>query len=65
MVMDELQALTLVCGYDVPHIYTLELDLDGLSVLHLQSNLDWVLFVAYNRRRPEGARGPGLYERCA
>lgn len=62
---DELQPLTLVCGYDAPHIYILELDLSGLSVLHLQPNLDWALFVAYNRGKLEGARGTSLYERCA
>ena len=62
---DELQPLTLVCGYDAPHIYTLELNLDGLNVLYLQPNLDWALFVAYNRGRLEGARGSDLYERCA
>ena len=62
---DELQPLTLVCGYGAPHIYTLELNLDGLNVLHLQPNLEWALFVAYNRGRLEGARGTDLYERCA
>ena len=62
---DELQPLPLVCGYGAPHIYTLELNLDGLNVLHLQPNLEWALFVAYNRGRLEGARGTDLYERCA
>ena len=63
--MDELQPLTFVYGYDVPHIYTLELGLGGPSALHLQPTLERALFVAYNCGKLGDVRGSGLYEGCA
>lgn len=62
---DELQPLTLVCGYEHARIYTIDLDLDGLDVLSLTPDLEWAFFVAYNRGKLEGVRGTALYERFA
>jgi len=45
------QPRTLICGKDCPHpvMYALELDLSGLRLLRLSADLDWALFVAFNR----------------
>jgi len=45
------QPRTLICGRDCAHptMYALELDLAGLRLLRLSADLDWALFVAFNR----------------
>lgn len=58
---DRLQPLTLVCNASAPHLYELELDLTGLSVLHLDADIDWALFIAYNRGKLEGCKNTQLY----
>jgi len=45
------QPRTLICGRDAaaPTLYTVEVDLSGLRLLRLSTNIDWALFVAFNR----------------
>lgn len=45
------QPETLICDNDSPHLYTCELDLTDLSVHAFADNLDWAMFVAWNRNR--------------
>ena len=60
-----LQPLTLVCAEDKPKFYTVELDLTGLRVLHVDISLDWAMLIAYFRKEMESAKGTGLYEHYA
>lgn len=45
------QPSTLICNYSHSLLYTLELDDSNLQTVELPLNLDWALFVAYNRGR--------------
>ncbi|MCR4579488.1 MAG: DUF3990 domain-containing protein [Treponema sp.] len=50
------QPSTLICNYSDSILYTLELDDSNLKTVELPLNLDWALFVAYNRGKiPESA----------
>lgn len=60
-----LQPLTLVCAESKPVLYTVELDLTGLKVLHLDIDLDWAMLIAYYRREMELAAGTPVYEKYA
>ena len=60
-----LQPLTLVCTEDKPKFYTLEFDLSGLKVLHVDISLDWAMLIAYYRKEMESAKGTPIYERFA
>lgn len=59
------QPLTLVCGYGSATLYTLDFDMRQLSSVGFEADLEWALFVAYNRGALGDARGTSLYERCA
>lgn len=45
------QPLTLICSGISPRLYAFDVDLDGLSVYRFDPDVDWALFVAYNRNR--------------
>ena len=57
------QPQTLICEAEVPVLYTLDLNLDGLKVLRFEPNEDWALFVAFNRGKLEAYRDKPFYER--
>ena len=59
------QPRTLICGRDAskPTLYTLEFDETGLRLLQLQTNIDWALFVAFNRRLMKDYRTTRFYAR--
>lgn len=59
---EESQPLTLICNYPQPKLYTLDLELEGLSVLNLQPDLTWALVVAYNRAKMESVKDTQLYQ---
>ena len=59
------QPLTLICNYPNASLYTLNLDLTGLDILDLNLDLDWALFVAYNRGKIDLIKGSSLYNRYA
>lgn len=60
-----LQPLTLVCAEDKPKFYSVEMDLSGLKVLHVDINLDWAMLIAYFRGEMESAKGTPIYEHYA
>lgn len=60
-----LQPLTLVCAEEKPKFYTVELDLTGLKVLHVDISLDWAMLIAYFRKEMESAKGTNIYEHYA
>ena len=62
---DVLQPLTLICGYENPRLYTLAFDLSGLKVASFQTDLDWALFIAYNRGKLDAIKSSALYERVS
>ena len=57
------QPQTLICEAEAPVLYTLDLNLDGLKILRFEPNVDWALFVAFNRGKLEAYRGLPFYER--
>ena len=57
------QPQTLICEAETPVLYSLDLNLDGLKVLRFEPNVDWALFVAFNRGKLETCRTMSFYER--
>lgn len=62
---DILQPLTLVCGYEDAHLYTVDFDISGLNVVRFGSDVDWALYIAYSRGRLNHVRDSELYQRIA
>lgn len=62
---DKSQPLTLICNYDNPKLYTLELNLSGLKILDVEVGLDWAMLVAYNRGKMDDAKDTDIYKRIA
>ena len=62
---DILQPLTLVCGYEDAHLYTVDFDISGLNVVRFESDVDWALHIAYSRGRLDHVRDSELYQRIA
>lgn len=57
------QPMTLICNYDTPTLYDLELDTTNLNVKEIPLDLDWALFVAFNRGRLTKELSPELYNK--
>ena len=47
---EKTQPLTLISHGELPKFYEIDYDLDGLRVYRFEANLDWAMFVAWNRR---------------
>ena len=47
---EPVQPLTLICNAPSPKFYEMNLDLDGLNVYRFEPDLEWAMFVAWNRR---------------
>ena len=48
---EETQPKTLICNYQSATMYGLELDTRSLVIKDIPLNLDWAMFVAFNRGR--------------
>ncbi len=57
------QPITLICNYDNATLYDLEFDITNLIVKDIPLDLDWALFVAFNRGRLTKDLSPKLYEK--
>jgi len=57
------QPLTLICNYENAKLYDLELDTANLQIKEIPLNLDWALFVAFNRGRLKKELSPTLYKK--
>lgn len=57
---DKSQPLTLICNYSNSKIYTLSLDLTNLKVLELNIDIEWAMFIAFNRGKMDGFKGNKL-----
>ena len=57
------QPQTLICEAEEPVLYSLDLNLEGLKVLRFEPNVDWALFVAFNRGKLEAYHDRPFYER--
>ena len=44
------QPLTLICNAPSPKFYEMDLNLEGLNVHRFEPDLEWAMFVAWNRR---------------
>lgn len=56
------QALTLICNYPDSKIYTLSFDINNLKVLNFDIDIEWALFIAFNRGKMESIRNTKLYK---
>lgn len=59
------QPQTLICNYENATMYELELNTTNLIIKDIPLNLDWALFVAYNRGCLTKERSPALYQKYA
>lgn len=59
------QPLTLICNFPRPVLYDIAFDDAGLRAVGLEANMDWTLFVAYNRGKLEFARDTDLYRQVS
>lgn len=57
------QPLTLISDFEQSKFYVMSLDLTDLQVLTVSPDIEWVMLVAFNRGKMDGARGTTLYER--
>ena len=57
------QPQTLICEDPNPVLYALDFDLEGLNVLRFKPDVEWALFVAFNRGKLDRFRGKAFYER--
>ena len=57
------QPLTLICNYENATMYELSLNVDNLNIKEIPLNIDWALFVAFNRGRLTKELAPKLYEK--
>ncbi|MCI8331133.1 MAG: DUF3990 domain-containing protein [Bacilli bacterium] len=55
------QPLTLICNYPNSKIYTLNLDLTNLKIKEFDIDLDWALFIAYNRGKMDSIKNTKIY----
>lgn len=57
------QPQTLICNYENATMYELGLDTTNLLIKDIPLNLDWALFVAFNRGRLTKELSPSLYQK--
>ncbi len=60
---EKTQPMTLICNYENATMYELELNIENLTVKDIPLNLDWAMFVAFNRGRLTNDIAPELYRR--
>lgn len=60
---DPSQALTLICDYDESKFYIVSVDVSKLKVLHIQTDLEWAMVVAFNRGRMDEIKGTTFYKK--
>lgn len=58
---NKMQALTLICNFEEPILYNVDLDTADLKVLSLGADVRWAMFVAYNRGKLESYKGTRQY----
>lgn len=60
---EKTQPMTLICNYENATMYELELNIETLTVKDIQLDLDWAMFVAFNRGRLTKGVAPELFRR--
>lgn len=55
------QPLTLVCNFPKSKFYTISLDLTDLKVLEMDIDLEWAMFIAFNRGKMDSIKDTPLY----
>ena len=57
------QPLTLICTHAESVLYVLEFDLNNLKVVHVPTDIDWAMLVAYSRGELEKCKGTSFYDK--
>lgn len=60
---DPLQPMTLICSKKAPVLYTLTMNMEGLSILNVDADLDWAMLIAYYRGYMDDAKGTDIYRK--
>ena len=60
---EKTQPMTLIYNYENATMYELELNIENLTVKDIPLNLDWAMFVAFNRGRLTNDIAPELYRK--
>ncbi len=60
---DSAQPLTLICDEEKPILYTMRLDLMGLKILEVETNLEWAMLIAYYRGYMDEGKGSDIYKK--
>ena len=58
-----LQSLTLIANQDNPKLYFLSIDLENLSILKLEDNIEWALIIAINRGKIDYIRNKKIIDK--
>lgn len=59
------QPLTLTCGFPHSKFYVVSIPKGMQNTKQLQDDLDWAMFIGYNRKRMESARNTWIYKKYA
>ena len=57
------QPLTLVCDYEESKTYLVSIDLNSLKVCHIETGLEWAMFIAWNRGKLAAIEGTPIYKK--
>ena len=55
------QPATLICDFEYSKIYILSVTLKNLKVLNLKDDIEWAMFIAYNRGRMDDIKNSKFY----
>ena len=58
-----LQSLTLIANHEKPKLYFLSIDLENLSILKLEDNIEWALIIAINRGKIDYIRNKKIIDK--
>lgn len=60
---DPIQPLTLICDFEKSKFYIVSINLDDLTKLEIQADLEWAMIVAYNRGKMKKTKRTDIYEK--
>ena len=62
---EKTQPMTLICNYENATMYELTINLENLFIKDIPLDINWALFVAFNRGRLTKEMSPSLYKKYA
>ena len=65
MSVNEYEPLSVICTQPNPVLYTLSINLENLNILQFDLDINWALFIAYNRGKMDKISSSDLYQHYA